>query len=229
MPLEKLWRVFLCTQQLQAGDAGAHEETHWGGDWTGALRAGGGNAVSPRALLPVLLPLTPLPTVNLPYWGGCSWDPLLLAALLSSLTSGVWRLHPLCSVLESNQNTIINGGLVVLSFLFLRSTETRLPLSLSVRLTTAVPLFTDQSTTHTWLFVYWRSFSVAGIRGLCSAFLSKLQQIPIIVFQTGRRQYGMGSEMFLLLLCSCDVSCWATCLFIIQSKLTFCFWRGRVI
>lgn len=69
MPLEKLWRVFLCTQQLQAGDAGAHEETHWGGDWTGALRAGGGNAVSPRALLPVLLPLTPLPTVNLPYWG----------------------------------------------------------------------------------------------------------------------------------------------------------------
>lgn len=118
MPLEKLWRVFLCTQQLQAGDAGAHEETHWGGDWTGALRAGGGNAVSPRALLPVLLPLTPLPTVNLPYWGGCSWDPLLLAALLLSLTSGVWRLHPLCSVLESNHNTIINGGLVVLSFLF---------------------------------------------------------------------------------------------------------------
>lgn len=113
--LEKLWRVFLCTQQLQAGIkmlltsaalssvllwcAGSVLFLSYRGCWCTCR-----NMLRRKQkwslkgwwwehcffLSPLSFPaiFTP-PPFNLPYWGGCSRDPLNLAALLSSLMSGV--------------------------------------------------------------------------------------------------------------------------------------------
>lgn len=76
---------------------------------------------------------------------------------------------------------------------FFTSYRTRLPLSLSVCLTTAAPLFTDQTKTKNRLtFVYWRNFSVASVGGICSALRFKLHQKAMIIFRTGWLRYGMG-------------------------------------
>lgn len=201
LPLEKY--IYICRTYFEglsvfAGDAGAHAETCWGGDWTGALRAAGGNTLLPRAL-PCSLSCNLDPRLcYLPYWGGM-FLPTYWAALLSSLISGVWWLHPLCSVLESNHNTVIKGELLVLLLFpfFIRSTKQASPL------TTAVPL---SLTKQTKTFVYWRNFSVASIRGTCHAFLLKLQQSS-----SGLVGYKMAwAKRCFLLLCSYDVSCWAT-------------------